>query len=76
MIGLLKLGIIFIYKVYYRIWYYKALFSKDDIINLMKKAGFRDFECKENLYGDSLDNLKFEINECNGGAFKVIRGRK
>ncbi|MEO1923076.1 MAG: methyltransferase domain-containing protein [Nautiliaceae bacterium] len=53
-----------------------TFFSKDDIINLMKKVGFKDFECKENLYGDSLDNLKFEIKDCNGGAFKVIRGRK
>ena len=55
---------------------YATFFTKDDIINLMKKIGFKGFECKENLYGDSLDNLKFEINECNGGAFKVIRGRK
>ena len=42
----------------------------------MKKRGFKEFECVENLYGDSLDNLKFEINECNGGAFKVVRGKK
>jgi len=55
---------------------YATFFTKENIINLMKKVGFRDFECKENLYGDSLDNLKFEINECNGGAFKVIRGKK
>jgi len=55
---------------------YATFFTKKDIINLMKKAGFRDFECRENLYGNNLDNLKFEINECNGGAFKVIRGRK
>ena len=55
---------------------YATFFTKEDIINLMKKVGFRDFECMENLYGDSLENLKFEINECNGGAFKVIRGRK
>ena len=53
-----------------------TFFSKEDIINLMKKAGFSDFECKENLYGDSLDDLRFEINECNGGAFKVIKGKK
>jgi SAM-dependent methyltransferase len=53
-----------------------TFFTKKDIINLMKKAGFKSFECKENLYGDNLDNLKFEINDCNGGAFKVIRGRK
>ena len=63
-------------KVKSKFYKYATFFPKDDIINLMKKAGFRDFECKENLYGDSLDNLKFEINECNGGAFKVIRGRK
>ena len=55
---------------------YTTFFTKDDIINLMKKIGFKGFECKENLYGDSLDNLKFEINKCDGGAFKVIRGRK
>ena len=55
---------------------YAKFFTKDDIINLMKKAGFRDFECVENLYGESLANLKFEIKKCNGGAFKVIRGRK
>jgi len=59
-----------------RFYKYAKFFSKDDIINLMKKAGFSEFECVENLYGDSLDNLKFEINKCNGGAFKVIRGRK
>ena len=53
-----------------------TFFTKEDIINLMKKAGFKEFECVENLYGDSLDNLKFEINECNGGAFKVVRGEK
>ena len=53
-----------------------TFFSKNDIINLMKKAGFNEFECKENLYGESLDNLRFEINDCNGGAFKVIRGKK
>ncbi|MEO1927715.1 MAG: class I SAM-dependent methyltransferase [Nautiliaceae bacterium] len=51
-------------------------FGKDDIINLMKKTGFKEFECKENLYGDTLENLKFKINDCNGGAFKVIRGKK
>ena len=53
-----------------------TFFTKKDIINLMKKAGFKSFECKENLYGDNLDNLKFEINDCNGGAFKVVRGKK
>jgi len=53
-----------------------TFFTKEDIINLMKKTGFRNFECKENLYGDSLESLKFEINDCNGGAFKVVRGRK
>ena len=42
----------------------------------MKKAGFKDFKCKENLYGETLDNLRFEINKCNGGSFKVIRGKK
>ncbi len=55
---------------------YAKFFTKDDIINLMKKAGFKEFECVENLYGDSLNNLKFEIKKCNGGAFKVIRGKK
>ncbi len=55
---------------------YARFFAKSDIISLMEKAGFRDFECKENLYGENLDNLKFEINKCNSGAFKVIRGRK
>ncbi len=55
---------------------FAKFFTKDDIINLMKKAGFRDFECVENLYGESLDDLKFEIKKCNGGAFKVIRGKK
>jgi hypothetical protein len=53
-----------------------TFFTKEDIINLMKKCGFKKFECVENLYGDSLDNLKFEINECRGGAFKVVRGKK
>jgi SAM-dependent methyltransferase len=53
-----------------------TFFTKEDIINLMKKCGFKEFECVENLYGDNLDNLKFEINKCNGGAFKVIRGKK
>ena len=43
-------------------FYKEAIFfTKEDIINLMKKAGFKEFECVENLYGDSLDNLKFEI---------------
>ncbi len=55
---------------------YATFFTKDDIINLMKKAGFEEFECVENLYGESLDDLKFEIKKCNGGAFKVIRGKK
>ena len=59
-----------------RFYKYAKFFSKDDIINLMKKAGFSEFECVENLYGETLDNLKFEINTCNGGAFKVVRGRK
>ena len=53
-----------------------TFFTKKDIINLMKKCGFKSFECKENLYGDNLDNLKFEINDCSGGAFKVVRGKK
>jgi hypothetical protein len=44
--------------------------------SLLKIAGFSDFECVENLYGNSLDNLSFKINRCNGVAFKVIRGRK
>ena len=52
-----------------------TFFSKDEIIFLMKEAGFKDFECVENLYGDNLENLEFKINQCNGGAFKVIRGR-
>jgi SAM-dependent methyltransferase len=58
--------------------FYKGatFFTKDDIIDLLTKVGFRDFECVENLYGENLDNLTFEINKCNGGAFKVIRGRK
>ncbi len=55
---------------------YAKFFTKNDIINLMKKVGFKDLECRENLYGNSLDDLKFEIKKCNGGAFKVIRGRK
>ena len=55
---------------------YARFFTKDDIIDLMKKVGFKEFECVENLYGESLDNLKFEIKKCNGGAFKVIRGKK
>ena len=55
---------------------FAKFFTKDDIIDLMKKAGFKEFECVENLYGESLSNLKFEIKKCNGGAFKVIRGRK
>ena len=63
-------------KVKSKFYKYAKFFTKDDIINLMKKAGFRDFECKENLYGKTLDNLRFEINKCNGGAFKVIRGKK
>jgi len=53
-----------------------TFFNKKEIISLMKNAGFRDFKCKENLYGSSLDNLKFKIQDCNGGAFKVIRGKK
>ena len=55
---------------------FAKFFTRDDIINLMKKVGFRDFECVENLYGESLDELKFEIKKCNGGAFKVIKGKK
>ena len=55
---------------------YAKFFTKDDIVNLMKKAGFSDFECVENLYGETLEKLEFKINRCNGGAFKVIRGRK
>ena len=55
---------------------FAKFFTKNDIINLMKKAGFKDFECKENLYGENLEDLKFGINKCNGGAFKVIRGKK
>ena len=55
---------------------YATFFTKEDIINLMKKVDFRDFQCRENLYGDNLENLRFEINECNGGAFKVIRGQE
>jgi SAM-dependent methyltransferase len=51
-------------------------FTKDEMIELLKAAGFSDFECVENLYGDNLENLTFRINKCNGGAFKVIRGRK
>jgi SAM-dependent methyltransferase len=53
-----------------------TFFTKDDIIKLLKKVGFKDFECVENLYGDDLDNLTFEINKCNNGTFKVIRGKK
>ncbi len=53
-----------------------TFFSKDEIIEMMKEAGFKNFECKENLYGDSLENLRFEINDCNQGAFKVIKGEK
>ncbi|WP_024790758.1 MULTISPECIES: class I SAM-dependent methyltransferase [unclassified Lebetimonas] len=58
-------------------FYKEAIFfTKDDIIDLLQKAGFSEFECVENLYGEGLDNLSFEIKSCNGGAFKVIRGRK
>jgi hypothetical protein len=42
----------------------------------MKKAKFESFKCVENLYGDSFDNLTFQINQCNSGAFKVIRATK
>jgi len=58
-------------------FYKEAIFyTKDEIISLMKEAGFSDFECVENLYGDNLENLEFKIDRCNGGAFKVIRGKK
>jgi hypothetical protein len=53
-----------------------TFFTKEDILTLMKKAGFKDFECKENLYGESLEKMSFGVNKCNGGAFKVIRGKK
>ena len=42
----------------------------------MTKAGFKNFKCKENLYGNDLNNLSFKIGNCNGGALKVIRGQK
>ena len=51
-------------------------FTKQDIIDLMKKAKFENFKCVENLYGDSFNNLTFQINQCNGGVFKVIRATK
>jgi SAM-dependent methyltransferase len=51
-------------------------FAKEDIISLMENAGFCEFECKENLYGNDLDGLAFLVSDCNGGAFKVIRGKK
>ena len=35
-----------------------------------------EFECVKNFYGKSFDDLKFEIKKCDGGAFKVIRGKK
>ena len=54
-----------------------TFFTKNEIILLLKKAGFSEFECKENLYGKTLENLEFKINECdNGGAFKVIKANK
>ena len=53
-----------------------TFFTKEDILTLMKKVGFKDFECKENLYGESLEKMSFGVNKCNGGAFKVIRGKK
>jgi SAM-dependent methyltransferase len=53
-----------------------TFFTKQDIIDLMKKAKFENFKCVENLYGDSFDNLTFQINQCNGGAFKVIKATK
>jgi len=54
-----------------------TFFTKEEIISLLRKAGFNDFECKENLYGKTLENLEFKINRCdNGGAFKVIKTKK
>ena len=53
-------------------------FSKNEVLNLLKKHGFVIEKCNETLFGKDLDNLKFKIyNGCKrGGAFLTIKARK
>lgn len=55
-----------------------TFFSKKDIFNLLKKHSLVLDRCVEALFGESLDNLSFEIYDgCKkGGAFLVMKIRK
>jgi len=72
-----KLGRTYRKNKYKSLFYSNAkFFNEKEITYLMKKAGFTDLKCKENLYAKELNNMTFGINECKNGAFKVIRGKK
>jgi ubiquinone/menaquinone biosynthesis C-methylase UbiE len=55
-----------------------SFFDKEEILKLLKEAGFVVEECAESLFGEDLEHLELKIYEgCEkGGAFLVLRARK
>ncbi len=52
-------------------------FSTDEVIELLKKAGFSGIVCTQTLFGKDLEHMDTEVkNGCGAGAFVAIRARK
>jgi len=52
-------------------------FSTNEVILLLKKAGFSQIICAQTLFGKDLDHMQTTVKEgCSEGAFVVIRAQK
>ncbi len=52
-------------------------FSADEVIGLLKKAGFSEIVCTQTLFGEDLEHMDTAVKDGYGqGAFVAIRARK
>ena len=54
-----------------------TFFSEKEVIDLLKKSGFKEIKSYQTLFGRILEDVKTDIKEgSNGGGFVAIRGIK
>jgi len=54
-----------------------TFFSSKEIIKMLKECGFKEIECRQTLFGETLQTATTEIKSgCSEGAFVVIRAKK
>ena len=52
-------------------------FSTDEVIRLLKKAGFSEIVCVQTLFGKDLEHMDTAVKKGYGeGAFVALRARK